>query len=794
MSPKNVFRIMTVIAAAISGIGASNAQGVTPGLSQGSVKTNLVAAESTEKTGEQTLSFSFSGDAPKVKVFQLNNPKKLVLDFPLTDNRSGKGKSGLDLAGLGAKAVDIATDDKRMRVVLAIHENTSWSDRWVGGKYVLSLQRKGAEPTQTLAARTTATPAEEIKTAAAPQKVDIAGKTEASMPAAPSAASAAPAAQLVAEPVSDAQKSDQEILKIEFKKGKSAGSGKLTVDMSDSKTPIDIKSQKNRLVIDFLKTATPTYLQKKFELGELMTPVANMEVKQLQDRTRLIIKMSGAWEQSAYQVENKFVFDIKPVFSETMTGKNADAAYKGDKLTLNFQNIDVRTIIQVLSDFSGINMVASDSVVGNITLRLKDVPWDQALDLLMQARGLAKRDSGNVVWIAPRAEIRAREKDEADFRLEMEQNKVMVTENIQINYQQAANIKTLLSDPSQRILSRRGSAVVDARTNQIFIQDIPDKIADAKAIIKKVDVPVRQVMIEARIVEATENFGKSVGARLGYNSANPGTPAGNTLLGENNNLRYSIGGNLAQHGSNLNQPNAPGTSWDGSYFVNLPSAGAAGFAPAAMSLILFNNAMTRFLNLELSALVSDGKGQILSNPRVVTSDQTEASISQGTQIPYQTTTSSGATATSFAAATLSLTVRPQITPDGNVVMSLNVTKDSVGANTANGPSIDSKRIVTNVLIEDGGTVVVGGVFTQDDSETETRVPFLGDLPYIGFLFKQKTVSRARRELLVFITPKIIGDRNISDDMDVSSSKEEMIKPITMHPDTASGKSFLKPMD
>lgn len=689
----------------------------------------LVSVNTAEAAETQTLSFSFAGSRPAVKTFRLANPSRMVIDFSGAVSRTNSG--AIEMQGLGVKSVDMVGDDKRLRAVIHLHENSVATDRWDGQRYIVSVTRKGAAPFEMK-------PADSAKAAE--------GKALA-----------------------------QEILKVDFNKGKSVGSGRLVVDLTNPDTPIDIKTHKNGLIIDFLKTSMPSHLQRKFDLADKMTPVSSMEFRQLADRARVILRTQGPWEQSAYQIDNKFVFDVRPVFNSTVSKNEASKKYKGDKLTLNFQNIEVRSILQVLSDFSGLNIITSDTVGGSITLRLKDVPWDQALDLILQAKNLDMRSQGNVIWVAPTNELRQKEADSAKFRADQALTGELVTENFQINYSPAKDIQALLTNKEQRILSARGSAVLDTRTNQLFVQDIPERVEAVRSMIKKVDIPVRQVMIEARIVEASDSFGKSLGARLGYSD----TGGGSRLLGSDS-VKYNVGSS-----------STVGSADTSGYFTNLPATPTTGRNAGLFSFILFNSAATRFLNLELSALVSDGRGQILSNPRVVTADKQEASIEQGTEIPYSTVDFNGRTRTAFKKAVLALKVKPQITPDGNVLMDLTVNKDSMGIATAAGPTIDTKNVKTQILVEDGGTVVIGGIYTQDDRISEDRVPFFGDLPYIGFLFKTKTSSRDSREMLVFITPKIVGDRSISDDLDVSAEREELIKPIMMSPELAgaTGKSI-----
>jgi type IV pilus assembly protein PilQ len=396
-------------------------------------------------------------------------------------------------------------------------------------------------------------------------------------------------------------------------------------------------------------------------------------------------------------------------------------------------------------------------VNGNLTLRLKDVPWDQALDIILQAKGLDMRKTGNVVWIAPRDELATKEKLALEAQQQIADLEPVRTESFQLNYQKAEDMRKLLSDANQKVLSKRGSAVVDPRTNTLFVQDTPTKLEEVRALIKQVDVAVRQVLIESRIVEASDTFTKNIGARLGVltKSDTNGRPLGGA---GGSNSQFVIGGNSKSVGVQTGQAkDYPESFFPDSYSVNLPAAAIAGNTPGAFALTLFNTAFTRFLNLEISALQADGKGKIISNPRVITADNVEAIIEQGTEIPYQQATSSGATSISFKKATLSMKVKPQVTPDDNVIMVLEVHKDSVGTQTTAGPSIDTKQINTQVLVENGGTVGIGGIFTQTEQKTVNKVPMLGDIPIVGAFFKNESNQNDRNELLIFITPRILRD-------------------------------------
>jgi len=563
------------------------------------------------------------------------------------------------------------------------------------------------------------------------------------------AAAAAAAGDKVAHFAEGRGESKHAIRDIDFRRGRT-GEGRVVVDLSDTTTGIDIRQQGQNIIVDFLKTALPDNLRRRLDVVDFATPVQTISTFQQGENVRMVIEPRGQWDHNAYQSETQFVVEVKPVAPDATPKKGQ---YVGEKLSLNFQNGEVRAVLNVLADFTDLNIITSDSVGGSITLRLKDVPWDQAMDIILQTRGLDSRRNGNVIWIAPRDELATREKlalEAAQQITDIEQTR---TEAFQMNYQKAGDVAKLLSDRTQPILSKRGSAVVDARTNTLFVQDTPTRLEEIRKLLAKIDIPVRQVMIEARIVEASDTFSKNLGVRMGLLESGPASRnfAGG-IRGPN------IGAELVNTGQAMGVVegtpliNGPGLN------SNFPAAGLNAFNAGAISFILFNSSLTRFLNLELSALEADGKGKIISSPRVLTADQVEAVIEQGTEIPYQQATSSGATSVSFRKANLMLKVKPQITPDGNVIMTLDVNKDAPGATTPAGVQISTKHVKTEVLVENGGTVVIGGIFEQTERTDITKVPFFGDLPVLGRLFRNDSTTSQKTELLVFVTPRIVNER------------------------------------
>ncbi len=542
------------------------------------------------------------------------------------------------------------------------------------------------------------------------------------------------------------------IREIDFRRGRS-GEGRVVVDLSDSTTGIDIRQQGQNIVVEFLKTSLPENLRRRYDVVDFATPVQTVSAFQQGDNVRMVIEPKGQFEHNAYQSDTQFVLEVKAV-AQDPTRLSQRGRYTGEKLSLNFQNVEVRAVLNVIADFTDLNIITSDTVTGNITLRLKDVPWDQALEIILQTRGLDSRKNGNVIWIAPRDELATREKLALEAQQQITDLEQTRTESFQMNYQKAADVQKLLSDSAQRILSKRGSAVVDARTNTLFVQDVPSRLEEVRKLIAKIDVAVRQVMIEARIVEASDTFSKNLGARMGFHDR---SPAGHRILG-NNSPRFQFGGSLADTGFHTGQAATTPNFITESTSVNLPATGLNSFQAGQFSFILFNSSLTQFLNLEINALEADGKGKVIASPRVLTADQIEALIEQGTEIPYQSATSSGATAVSFRKANLSLKVKPQITPDGNIIMTLDVNKDQPGVLTPAGVQINTKHVKTEVLVENGGTVVIGGIYEQTDRTDVTKVPFFGDLPGVGLFFRNKSTTSSKTELLVFITPRIVNER------------------------------------
>ena len=558
---------------------------------------------------------------------------------------------------------------------------------------------------------------------------------------------------------------------VDFRRGPD-NAGNVVIDLANSQVGVDIRPQGQTLVVELLKTSLPEALRRRLDVTDFGTPVQSITTTQVGDRVRMVIQPRGLWEHSAYQSDNQLVVEVRQ--QKVDPGKLTNGpGYNGEKLSLNFQNIDVRSLLQVIADFTNFNIVTSDSVTGAVTLRLKDVPWDQALDIILNAKSLGMRRTGNVILIAPKEEMAAKEKKELEDMVAVQNLEPLRTQAFQLNYTKAADIKKQLEDTSSssgggttiggmtqqaRLLSPRGTVIAEPRTNQLFISDIASRLEQIQQMILKLDVPVRQVLIEARIVEASDTFGRSLGIRLGGSDLR-GVRGGDAGYSVGNNSRVAFGGTYNAISGTTGEGAASLLNTASTTFLNLPAASQGGYTPATFALSIFSSAANRFLNLEISALEADGKGRVISSPRVITADQTKALIEQGTELPYQQSAINGATTIAFRKANLKLEVTPQITPDGGIILDLDINKDTPGEATQYGIAINTKHIQTQVLVENGGTVVIGGIFTLDEAEDVTKVPLLGDIPVVGNLFKTKTKSAKKNEMLVFITPKMITDRN-----------------------------------
>jgi type IV pilus assembly protein PilQ len=664
------------------------------------------------------LTLRLSDSAPTPLTFTVDNPARIALDLP--DTSVAMASRRVDVKQGVVDTVNVAEANGRTRVVLNVDNLVPYETRVSGNTIVVSVG--GA-----------------------------AGRAASSGTAVSTAAAAATQSTRSAAPISGSRS----VNNIDFRRG-ADGSGRVVVELTDAKVPADLRQEGGKIVVNFAKTSLPENLMQRLDVTDFATPVSSVDALRVADGTRLVIAASGDYEQLAYQSDNIYTIEIKPIVKlppELQDQKE----YTGERLTLNFQDIETRAVLQLLADTSGQNMVISDSVGGNVTLRLQNVPWDQALDIVMRTKGLDMRRDGNVMFVAPAAEIAAREKELLTARQQVQQLAPLRTEYLQINYAKAGDLAALIkANQNNSLLSDRGSVAIDERTNTLLLQDTSERLADIRRLVSTLDIPVRQVLIEARIVIVNDDYSRDLGVRFGANAAfDHGGSDGAGVVGSNN--PANDGGVISRDPITAVTPNGfPADGPDSRYLVNLPVANPAG----RLALTLLDS--DYIVDLELSAAQAEGRGEIISSPRLITANQREATIEQGVEIPYQESSSSGATTTQFKKAVLSLKVTPQITPDNRVILDLTVAKDSVGQLVASAtggfvPSIDTREIVTQVLVNDGQTVVLGGILETERRDAERKVPWLGDIPVLGYLFKTTSKTDNKDELLIFVTPRILRE-------------------------------------
>ncbi|WP_335954397.1 type IV pilus secretin PilQ family protein [Acinetobacter guillouiae] len=658
----------------------------------------------------------FNGLPPQPQAYQLDNPSRLILDFDQA--KQTINQSSIAVASEEASTVDIAADDQRSRLTVNLKNSGSFTTRVEGNTFILKINnanQAAALPTYTASA-------------------------------------------------SILNKQNQGIADIGFQRG-NAGEGQVIVNLSGANTPVDVQQQGSKVVIRTLGNKIPAHLIRRLNVNDFATPVSSVDAYNDGSNGVITIQSAGSYEYMAFQAENKLTVSLKRPVENKVNRPNVSQSYTGKKISLDFQDIEVRRVLQLLADFTSINMVAADSVQGNITLRLKDVPWDQALDIILKTKNLDKRRNGSVIWIAPVTELIKAEEDEAKAIAQSVKLAPIQTEYIQLNYAKVTEVLKLLQDSRnpkgaqanntnntdslalESLLSLRGSAVADTRTNTLIINDTANNIDKIRKMIDLLDISVKQVMVEARIVRATTDFTKEMGVKWGILSQ--GITKNNDLL---------VGGS-DQTLWDLKTPDS-----NGKYTITRPDnlnvdlgVTTAGASKIAFGLISMSDFM---LDLELSALQADGYGEVISTPKVMTADKQKAKVASGQQIPYQSTQTAGGSAvatTEFKDALLSLDVTPSITPEGKVQMQLNVTSDSAGQIVNGNVAINKNEINTNVLVDDGETVVLGGIFEQETKNSQTKVPFLGDIPYLGRLFRKDVKSDNKRELLIFVTPRIVND-------------------------------------
>jgi len=671
--------------------------------------------------------------------FAIQNPPRIALDFLDTSNGLGATQRQVDEAAL--RSLNVIQAGNRTRVVFNLNKPQSFDAQVEGNAIVVTLNDQEAVKPGT------------------------------------------DTVQRFAEPKSG--EAQHALRDVDFRRGRN-GEGRLVVDLSDSSAGIDIRQQGRTLVVDFLKTSVPRNLERRLDVADFGTPVVTVETLAQGANARMVIEPKGLWEYSAYQTDNRFILEVKPVQEDpNKLIQGSRSGYKGEKLSLNFQNVEVRAVLQVIADFTGLNIITSDTVQGSLTLRLKDIPWDQALDIILQTKGLDMRKNGNVVLIAPREELALKEKQQLENAIQIGELEPLVSESFQLNYIKAQDILNLITSNRQQqfgagagqtattggqgsIISKRGVAIIDPRSNILFVTDTAARLEEVRKIIRQIDTPIRQVLIEARIVIAGDKFSQQLGVRFGqqtgftinnrYAAGSSGslntTPVvrteGDRLIRE---TRTQTPFELASGLASAGYSDAPQLN------VNLPVPSAAG----QLALTLINLGSGNLINLELSALEADARGKVVSSPRVVTGDNQKAAIEQGTEIPYVTPGSANSPATvQFKKAVLRLDVTPQITADGRIIMVVEVRKDTVGQYVQLGggfsvPSIDTKNVVTQISVNNGDTAVIGGIYEETIRNDVTQVPWLGNIPFLGYLFKQTGNSSEKAELLIFLTPRIVKD-------------------------------------
>ena len=697
------------------------AAGLTPSAAPAQDALRLEAIDVQPLPGQQVeLRLRLSGPAPEPTTFTIDNPARISLDLPNTalglESRRQEANVGPLTTVLAAEA------SGRTRVVMNLSSMVPYETRIDGNSVVVVIgQGPGGAPA-------------------------VAQQSQSGR-AAPRAAAAASA--------------DRSIRNIDFRRG-ADGAGQIVVELNDPRTTVDVRQEGGRIVVDFEDTALPQELLRRLDVTDFATPVFTVDALRANDNARLVVTAAAQYDQVAYQTDNQFTLELKPpppqAAVSTTGGFDEDREYTGERLTLNFQDLETRAVLQLIADFSGLNIVVSDTVQGSVTLRLQNVPWDQALDIVMTTKGLDMRRNGNVIIVAPAEEIAAREQAELEALQAMQTLEPLRSEFIQVNYAKAAELADLIQGEGENsLLSERGNVAIDERTNTLLVNDTATSLANIRRLVSTLDIQVRQVLIESRVVIVNDDYSRDLGVRFGATAANDNS--GNGLIGMTG-TGLGAGAMVGTPtigvpaGSALPVPVPPLPT---RYNVNLPVAAPAG----SIALAILGN--DYLVDLELSAVQAEGDGRVISTPRIIATNQREARILQGTEIPYQESSSSGATTTSFKEAVLSLSVIPQITPDDRIIMDLTITKDSVGELVPSGglggfiPSIDTRELQTQVVVGDGETVVLGGVYETELRNVVTKVPGLGNIPGLGYLFRSRSQENNNAELLIFVTPKILRD-------------------------------------
>ncbi len=663
------------------------------------------------------ITLTASGPLVQPTSFTTDNPARIALDF--AGMKSGlKSKTHPIGAGM-ARSITAIEAGSRTRIVINLVATAPYDIRLDGNQAVITIEG---------------------------------GNTVADQPPAPLSA---PSQGVAAAHVRGAPGAARAIENIDFRRG-SAGEGRVMITLSDPGTLVDLREEGGHIVVDFLDTTLPQRLMRKYDVTDFATPVQTVEASPSDHNAKIEIVPLGNYEHLAYQTDQLYIVEVRPLTrAQKEKMEREKAVFTGDRLSLNFQDIEVRSVLQLLADFTGLNMVTSDTVKGRITLRLKNVPWDQALDIILKTKGLSMRRTDKVILVAPTEEIAAREKLILESERQIEELAPLRAEFIQVNYAKAADLAALLKSEENRLLSERGNVTVDERTNTLLVQDTATKLEEVHSLVELLDIPIRQVLIESRVVIANDDFAKDIGVKLGGGyTADKAFPNSETNAIVTGGLPGDVTWNPTFGPTYIENPAGSGND---SLMVNLPQTLSASRG-GAINLVLAKVA-SHLLRLELSAMQQEGRGELISSPRVITSDQNKAVIKQGLEIPYEVRSSSGATTIAFKEALLKLEVTPHITPDDRIIMDLVINKDNPDYTKAllGIPPIDRRSVETSVLVENGETIVLGGVFERDKTENVERVPFFGDLPYVGFMFKQRVERDDNQELLIFVTPKILKD-------------------------------------
>jgi len=647
------------------------------------------------------VTFVLSRPAPDPASFTIDNPARIAFDLPATKSELATRSQAI---GIGpARSVTAVEVKGRTRVVLNLFEMVPYETRVEGNRIIVVLGNQGQRP------ETGTTPA----------------------------ATGSPAAASIEPAITD----------VDFRRG-DQGEGRVVVTLSDPSIPVDMRQEAGKIVVEFKGATLPAELERRLDVTDFATPVKLIDTESKGDEVRMEITPIGEYEYLAYQSDDQFTVEVRETTKEEKEqALKEQFGYTGERLSLNFQDIEVRSVLQLLADFTGQNIVVSDSVTGNLSLRMQNVPWDQALDIVLKTKGLAKRENGNVILIAPSEEIAAREKLELESMKQIEELAPLYSDLIQVNYAKATDLAELLSNEDSSQMSERGKVTVDVRTNTLLVQDTADKLEQIRRLVSRLDIPVRQVLIESRIVLANNDFARELGVKFGLS---------HNSVARDNETGFILGGKLdgdVSYNDTITAYQVPGgnaTTKNEGLLVNLPVAEPSGAIGIALGKLGSN-----LLALELSAMQLEDRGEVISSPRVITSNQQEALIQQGVEIPYQQAASSGATSVTFKEAVLELKVTPQITPDDRIIMDLRVSKDSVGQIFAGVPSVDTRSVETRVLVDNGETLVLGGIYEQERGKESERVPFFGELPGVGWLFRTERNLNEKSEMLIFVTPKII---------------------------------------